>query len=606
MGKKNDGWFDNLVDLFETGVQKFAKNRLFGTKNAQGEYEWVTYEHVGNRVDNLRAGLASLGLKKGHAIGGIFNNRVEYPVVAFATYGIGGRWIPMYLKERPQVWKYIINDADVKCLVVNDEEIYDQIMDFKEELPNLEHIYIIETQKENSLDALEAEGAKNPVESIKPDPSDIACLIYTSGTTGDPKGVLLSHYNLTTNAQAGYNGFYSELDEDSVSFNILPWAHSYGFTAELNNWLQFGGSIGFMESTDTLIEDLPKVAPTHLIAVPRVFNKIYNGLNKKFEDEGGIKQKLFNKAMELAKKKRETGKDGLMYKILKKLVIDKIREAFGGRLKSSFTSSAVMNVEVAKFFIDLGINCYDAYGMTELSPAVSINSPVSGWKLGSVGKAVENVTIKIDQERVEDGSKDGEIIVYGPNVMQGYHNKPEKTKEVITPDGGMRTGDRGWLDEDGFLYITGRFKEEYKLENGKYVHPASIEEDMKLLPYIANAFVFGEGKRYNVALVVPDLDIIREYAEQIQLKSVGKFEEFIKSPAVRQLLRTEIQTHLAKTYGGYEIPKRFWYITDDFTVDNGLLTQTLKLKRRNVVKKYGEVIDYLYEKGIPEEIELDL
>ncbi len=183
--------------------------------------------------------------------------------------------------------------------------------------------------------------------------------------------------------------------------------------------------------------------------------------------------------------------------------------------------------------------------------------------------------------------------------MKGYHNKPEATAQVIVEKNGkrgVRTGDRGWLDEDGFLYITGRFKEEYKLENGKYVHPASMEEDMKLIPWIQNAFVFGEAKPYNVALIVPNLDVIQDYAKLIRFRGTKSFDEFIKTKEVRDLIAKEIQAHLSKTYGGYEIPRRFWYITEDFTVDNGMLTQTMKLKRRNIVKKYKDTLEYLYSK----------
>ncbi len=600
MGKYNDGWFTNLVDLFETGVEKFRNNRLFGVKNPEGDYEWMSYGEIGERVANFRGGLASLGVGKGDLVGGIFGNCPEYAVTCFATYGLGASWVPMYLKELTQTWKYIINDSKMKVLIVNDEEVYEKIMSFKDECPNLEHVYVIETEREESFAALEKIGQEKPIDSIKPSPDDIAVIIYTSGTTGDPKGVMLSHKNITSNAQAGYNLFHDELTEDTVAFSILPWAHSYAYTAELNNWFQFGGSIGLMDDITTLIDDLPKVAPTILMAVPRVFNMIHAGIHRKMEEEGGLKLKLFHKALELAKEKRETGKAGFMYKLLYAMVIKKIQGKFGGRLTTSLTASAAMNVEIAKFFIDIGINCYDAYGLTETSPAVTMNTP-KDWRLGSVGKPVEKVTVKIDKERVSEESDDGEIIVYGPNVMQGYLNKPEKTKEVMTPDGGFRTGDRGRIDEDGFLFITGRFKEEYKLENGKYVHPAGIEEDMKLLPYIANAFVYGDGKRYNVALVVPDFDVIREMTEKLNIQSADDFSEFIKSKEVRKLLRQEIKAHLAKKYGGYEIPKRYWYLTEDFTVDNGILTQTLKLKRRKVMEKYGEIIDYLYEKGIPEE-----
>jgi long-chain acyl-CoA synthetase len=593
---KINGNFPTCVDIFEHGFKTYTNNRLYGVKNKAGEYEWVTYKYIGDRADNLRAGLASLGIKKNDAVGGIFNNRPEYAVTCIATMGLGAWWIPMYLKEMPQIWKYIINDVPVKVLIVNDEAVYDQIMAMKSEMPKLEHIIIIESQKENSLANLEKKGAEKPVPVNKPTPKDIACMIYTSGTTGDPKGVLLSHSNLTSNVQGAFNGYHTQLDTSTVSFNILPWAHSYGFVAEFLNWYQFGGSTGFMESSEKLVEDLPKVAPTVMIAVPRIFNKVYDGIHHKMKAAGGAKLALFNAAKAAAKAKRETGKAGFKFKLLDKLVFKKVRALFGGRLLMSVTSSAVMNIDVGNFFYDLGIPCYDCYGMTELSPAATMNSPDAGWKLGSVGKAIEKVTIKIDKERCGADSKDGEIVVYGPNVMQGYHNKPDKTKEVMTPDGGIRTGDRGWMDNEGYVYITGRFKEEYKLENGKYIHPASIEGESKLLPYIANTLVFGDGKPFNVALVVLDFTALANYAADIGLSPCPKnYAEFMADENAVKLVTKALNDHLGKSFLGSEVPRKYAFIKDDFTVENGMLTQTLKLKRRIVLENYKKQLDELYK-----------
>jgi long-chain acyl-CoA synthetase len=273
-------------------------------------------------------------------------------------------------------------------------------------------------------------------------------------------------------------------------------------------------------------------------------------------------------------------------------VFEKIRQRFGGRLEGALTGSATMNTEVAQFFFDIGIPVYDCYGLTETSPAVTMNCPAS-YRLGSVGQTVERVKVVIDKSVVEPEAQDGEIIVYGPNVMQGYHNKPDDTKAVMTDDGGFRTGDRGKFDKDGFLFITGRIKEQYKLENGKYVFPAAIEEDIKLMPSVANAFIYGEGKPYNVCLVYPDFSFLAGYAREHNIPDIPK--EMASDSHIREYLINEINAALKGRYGGYEIPKKFIFLTEDFTLENGMLTQTMKVKRNVVVDRYRGDLEALYK-----------
>jgi long-chain acyl-CoA synthetase len=591
---------DNLVEMFEISAAKYPNNLLIGEKDAAGEYQWVTYGQIAKRIDNLRAGLAGLGLKAGEAAGIVANNRKDWLVGEIATQGLGAAWVPMYEKELLNTWKYIIKDAAVKILFVSKPEIYEKIKDFPKEIPTLKHIYIIDSTGENTMASLEAKGAAKPVPAIHPKPSDIAVLIYTSGTTGEPKGVLLSHGNLSSNVIAG-SAWFPILTEKSRSISMLPWAHSFGITAELHAFTSKGASIGIMGSIETLVEDMPKVQPTFMITVPRIFNKVYNGVNAKMKEEGGIKLTLFNMALAAAKAKRETGKASFKYKLLDKVVFKKIRAKFGGMLEAAVTGSAPMNIDIAKFFIDIGIPTYDAYGMSETSPAITMNSPLMGNKLGSVGKPVIQTKVVIDRSRTGEDAEDGEILCFGPQCMVGYHNKPDKTKEVIVEMNGMRgvrTGDRGRLDDDGFLYITGRFKEEYKLENGKYVHPESLELEMKVLPWVLNCVVYGAGKEYNVALVVPDLKLLQHMADELNL-SVKAEELFDTSnPAAQkfeELLSLELQNHLKKTFGGYEIPRKFAFIKEDFSLENGMLTQTMKLKRRVVMEKYEAMLEALYK-----------
>jgi long-chain acyl-CoA synthetase len=588
---------DNLVDLFEKSVAKHGSNKLFGTKNKADVYEWVTYDQVAKRVDDLRAGLAAEGIGKGDGVGLIANNRTEWAIIAFATFGLGARFIPMYEAELVATWKYIISDSGVKLLFLSKPEVMEKFSEVRDSLPDLNKVVLIEGDGPDTLAALESKGREKPVPSIKPDTDDIAVLIYTSGTTGEPKGVLLSHGNFSSNAiDAG--SCFPDLNPGDRSLSILPWAHSFGITADLFNFINIGGSIGFVGSVQTIVEDLGKAQPTFLIAVPRIFNKVYDGLWAKMNEEGGLPKKLFVMGVESAKKKRELAEAGktsmwtnVKYNLADKIVFKKIRDTFGGKIVGAVTGSALMNPEIAYFFSDLGIPTYDCYGLTETSPAATMNHPAKN-KIGTVGSAIPNVKIVIDSSVVDAGATDGEIIVYGPNVMKGYHNKPEATAAVMTPDGGFRTGDRGKLDDEGFMKVTGRIKEQYKLLNGKYVFPSSIEEDIKLLPLVANAMIYGEGKEFNICLVVPDFEVLIKQAEKKGLPTEPA--ALIADKTACEMVSDQITSALKGDYASYEIPRKFVFLEEDFTLENGMLTQTLKLKRRVVVDTFSEEIEGSY------------
>jgi long-chain acyl-CoA synthetase len=410
--------------------------------------------------------------------------------------------------------------------------------------------------------------------------------------------VLLSQGNVTNNAHTAIVSF-NYMDENEVTLSILPWAHVFGL-GELIIMCHLGASIGLAESATTVAEDLSLVKPTFLVAVPRVFNKVYDGLWTKMNEEGGLARKLFVMGVESGKKKRELAALGkscfmtnLKFKIADAIVFKKIREKLGGRLIGSMTGSAAMNPEISYFFWDIGIPLYDAYGLTETSPGATMNCP-SKYKIGSVGPVMDKCKIVIDKSVVGPDAKDGEIIIYGPNVMQGYYNKPEATAAVMTADGGFRTGDRGRLDEEGFLFITGRLKEQFKLENGKYVFPVAIEEDIKLNHFIENAMVYGEGREFNVCLVIPDFIALDKWAEKNNLPK--DHEQLIKMDEVKNFLTNEIINSLSGKYATYEIPRKLIFISEPFTLQNGTLTQTMKLKRRVVFEKYKDQIAASYGK----------
>lgn len=588
---------DNLVEWWIESEEQHRDLPLFLLHNNRGGLDQVTYGETGKGIAEIRGGLAALGIGPGDAVGIIANNRPEWAELAFAVFGRKARYVPMYEKELEKIWKYIIKDSDIKFLLVSKPEIYEKVKDLPAEIPGLENIYIIESEAENSLAALKKLGQDNPTPPLIPGHEDIAVLIYTSGTTAEPKGVLLSHGNITYNALTGCR-LFPELQEGYVGISMLPWAHSYAITAELTSWIHFGGTLGFMRDATTLAEDMRLVRPHFLVSVPRVFNKVYDTIQLRMSDAGGLKKKLFDAACAAARKKRELSAAGrsslflnLKVRLFDKLVFAKIREVVGGRIVGAMTGSAVMNKEIAEFFSDIGISIYDCYGLSETAPGVTMNSSTA-WKIGSVGKVMPGQKVVIDQSVSEEEADDGEIIVYGPNVMKGYHNKPLETAAVMTTDGGFRTGDRGRFDEEGFLWITGRIKEQYKLTNGKYVFPAAIEEVIKLMPLVANAMVYGDGRPYNICLVRPDFEFAARWAEQEGLTADPDL--LLTNPGFRVMLIEEIRTHLKKSFGRYEIPEKYLLIKEDFTVENRMLTQTLKLKRREVLERYASEIEALY------------
>jgi long-chain acyl-CoA synthetase len=590
--------YNTLVEIYEQSIAKFKSQPLFGTKQG-GEWRWITYGEFAEQVDAARGALAALGVGKGDRVAIIANNRSEWAVLAYATYGIGAAYVPMYESQLDKDWKFILKDCGAKVLVAANESIRDRVTKFRGEVPELQHLVVLDGAPSDTaitFGELLDKGRSSPAGIVRPNPDDIAGFIYTSGTTGNPKGVLLTHRNLANNVSAMEEVFPMSTDDRSLSF--LPWAHSFGQVVELHGLFLMGASMAIAEAVDKIVDNLGEVRPTLLFSVPRIFNRIYDGLQKRMAEEGGIKKKLFDAAManeqrrkQLAEQGKSSGIADFKHNMFDKLVFSKVRERFGGQLKYAFSGGAAISREVAEFIDNLGIMVYEGYGLTETSPIATANWPGSR-KIGSVGRPIPGVTIKIDTEATGDPTN-GEIVVYGHNVMKGYHGLPEENELVFTEDGGFRTGDMGRMDRDGFVYITGRVKEQYKLENGKYVVPTPLEEQLKLSQYIVNVMVYGDNKPYNVALVIPDMDSVRKWASE-HGADTSDDAKLAQDPKVKELLRGELERYSAE-FKQYEKIKSFTVAFEDFTTDNGMLTPTLKVKRRVVMERYGEEIVQLYD-----------
>lgn len=588
--------FESLVQVFNASTSHFRDRALFGVKR-EGQWEWMTYGQWGDQVRRVRTGLEKLGVEAGDRVAVIANNSPEWAVAAYASYGLGAAYVAMYESQLDKDWKHILADCGAKVLFVANDEIAARVRAFRDELPDLREIVLFSgkpAKGEHSFgDLLQNE----PSELTDPGPDAIADFIYTSGTTGAPKGVKLSHRNLAYNVSAIHDVFPMEPDDRSLCF--LPWAHSFGQTVELHGLLSMGASLGLAEAVDKIVANLAEVRPTLFISVPRVFNRIYDGLHARMKEEGGLKKKLFEAAVDTAQQRRRLADQGkssawldFKFKILDGLVFSKVRERFGGRLKYAFSGGAAISKEVAEFVDDLGITVYEGYGLSETSPIATANYP-GARKIGSVGKPIPGVKVEIDIAATEDPTQ-GEVIIYGHNIMQGYHNLDEANAEVLVEKDGMRgfrSGDMGRIDDDGFLFITGRVKEQYKLLNGKYVVPTPLEEKIKLSPYVSNIMVHGVNREYNVAVVVPDYEALKGWAEEKGLDPDPS--SLAKNEQVHALMKEEVD-RLSADFKGYEKVRKIFVGEEDFTTENGMLTPTLKLKRRVVQQRYGDALESLY------------
>jgi long-chain acyl-CoA synthetase len=592
----------SLVDLLEVSATSYGTRPLFLTKGqGASANRWVetTYGQFMEMVDHLRGGLAALGVERNDRIGIIAGNRIEWAVAAYATYGLGAAFVPMYESQHDKDWAFIARDSGLKVLFVANAAIHARVTDFARSIPTLRHVVLLSPEGAPlTYPSLLKQGAEKPTPPVHPAASDTAALVYTSGTTGEPKGVVLSHGNIVSNVLTLRGIILStEKPEEHRTLSFLPWAHAFGHTAELHMLIASGSSMGIAEGVEKIVDNIKEVKPTALVAVPRVFNRIYAGVQKLIAAKPPVIQWLFRQGLDAARRKAQGHRLGLRQALLllvaDRLVFAKIRARFGGRLKFAISGAASLAKEVAEFIDGIGITVYEGYGLTETSPIATANIP-GHRKMGSVGRPIPGVRIVIDTSMTKDPGN-GEVIIYGPNVMQGYHNRDRESRAVFTADGGLRTGDMGYLDQDNYLFITGRIKEQYKLANGKYVVPSPLEDLLKLSPFLSNVMIYGDNRPYNVALVVPAADAVLEWAGEVGLAS-RDFAELLEDPKVKEKIASEIE-RLSSDFKRYERIRAFKLIAEDFTQQNEMLTPSMKLRRRNVMARWTHEVEKLYLEG---------
>ena len=589
-----NGSHKNLIEMLENSRQLYGDRPLYGTKR-DGIYEWTTYEQFSEKVDALRGGLASLGVSSGDKVAIICKNTEEWAVSAYATYGLCGQHIPMYETQMPSEWEYIIRDCGAKVLLAANSSIFEKTRNFPDQIDSLEHVILLTGSVEGEVTTYEdllKKGREKPVQKMEPESHAPMGMIYTSGTTGNPKGVILSHRNLIFECSVVIPLLGMSRDVRTLAF--LPWAHVFGQVAEVHGIIGCGGSAGLVDDVNTLVDELGVVKPSVFFAVPRVYNRIYDRLQEQMKEKPGLIRALFYGGLKQAKREREGETlgflDNLILLLARKIIFKKILNRFGGNLRIAVSGASALSPSVAEFINDIGISIYEGYGLSENTAALSLNYPGSR-RFGSVGKPLPGVRIEIDKTVEGSKEEDGEVQAFGENIMIGYHNLPDKTKESITEDGALRTGDLGHLDSDGYLYITGRVKEQYKLENGKYVAPAPLEESLKLSSYIDQVMLYGFNRPHNVALIVVAMPAVTQYAEDLGIS--GSTEDILNEPRIRELFKEQLK-HFGKDFKGFEHPQNFALLSEEWGIDNGLLTPTLKLKREVVEEKFKTEIEELF------------
>ena len=591
-----------MFDFLEFQLKNFPLPDMFAAKEG-GKWKTYSTQEVEDMVNKLGSGLLELGVSANDMteegrdkIAVISKNRPEWLMLDLAVQKIGAILVPIYPTISVNELKFILNDSRVKAIFVNDEDLFLKVKSINAEVPSLKHIYTFE-HVPNAVHWKEAIG-KNKNELIdqlagKIKAEDLATIIYTSGTTGTPKGVMLSHHNIVSNVLAS-NCVFEEIGVQNVrALSFLPLNHIFEKMISYI-YLYKSVSIYYAESMETIGDNLKEVKPAIFTTVPRLLEKVYERVMSKAAYLTGIKKNLFNWALSLGLKYDVTKKMGLWYHvqlgIANKLIFSKWREALGGNVKAIVTGSAACQVKLLRVFTAAQIPILEGYGLTETSPVISVNRyHPSGRMFGTVGTLIEDVEVKI--------LEDGEIVCKGPNVMMGYYKQPGLTAEVIK-NGWFHTGDIGVFVENSkdpankFLKITDRKKEIFKTSGGKYVAPQPIENKMKESKWIEQMMVTGSDQKFTGALIVPSFNALKEWCTENGMEFPGN-DKIIQNEKVLALIKDTVERY-NQNFNQVEQIKKFELLPEEWSVDGGELTPTLKLKRKVILEKYREAIARIY------------
>jgi long-chain acyl-CoA synthetase len=563
------------------------------TAKINGTWQPTSTATYVNQANAVSRALIKMGVQKGEHIALITSvNRPEWNIMDMGILQVAAVDVPLYPTISSQDYEYIFNHAGITWCFVSDAQLFDKINAIRDKVPTLKGIYSFDKldgcSHWSELLDLGADEQLQPevqsrMDSVKE--TDLATIIYTSGTTGKPKGVMLSHRNLVSNAKACIERL--PVDQNGKALTFLPVCHVY--ERMLHYLYQVTGvSIYFAESMDTIGDNLKEVQPNVFTAVPRLLEKVYDKIMARGHSLTGIKKKLFFWAVRLGEEYDTVGK-GAVYKmklaIARKLIFSKWQAALGGRCQAVASGSAALSPRLARIYLAAGIPVMEGYGLTETSPVVSVNCQTDNMvRIGSVGVPLKGVEVRI--------ARDGEILVKGPNVMMGYYREPELTAEVLEEGGWFHTGDIGEITDEGFLRITDRKKEMFKTSGGKYIAPQPMENRFKESPYIEQIMVIGENRKHPAALIVPAFAYIREWAASQDI-SLGDDASIAASEPIRRKIHDEVE-RINAHFGEWERIKKFELLPREFTVEAGEITPTLKLKRKVIMERYAAQIEKIY------------
>lgn len=569
-----------------------------------GKYHSLSYHEFYERVLLLARGLRRLGFIKGDRAAIFSENCLGWALADFAVQSVGGVGVPIYATNTGRQASYIINHSEARYVLCSSRQKYEKLLTVKDELGGVEHIISFETfagdgslprhNLEEIVDAgtplSEADRAATEASIADIRPEDLLTIIYTSGTTGVPKGVLLSQFNVMCNAEAGSRQLGLPVTE-MTTLSFLPLSHVLERTGGYYFTLLNGNHLAFAESVKTVMEDAELVKPTCMVSVPRFFEKIHSSINEMADKLPPLKRSFFEKAMEVGRQyvnrryitDEPVGLLALKYRFYDQLVFKKIRKRFGGRITHFLCGGAPLDKTINEFMWIIGLPVYTGYGLTETSPGVTINS-VGNVRFDSVGKPFEGTELKL--------APDGELLVKGPQVMQGYYKNEQATREAME-DGWLKTGDIVRIDENGFVYIVDRKKEIIVTAGGKNIAPQPIENEIRLDKYISQAILFGDEKPYLTAIVTPNFAELYDLAEKYSI-SYEDDELLVKHQKIRDIYCERIEK-LNQAYPSYKTIKYFAIVPREFSIEGGELTPTLKLKRKAIYEKYKDIVDDLYQ-----------
>ncbi len=590
-----------LTQLFFTTVDRHAGLPAAFRSKVGGAWVSITHREALERVQAISLGLRELGIKPGDKVAIVSENRPEWALTDYACLCARAADVPIYPTLTAKQTEYILRDSESVAVFCSTAAQVAKVLEVKGALPGLQQIIVFDGDVAAgrpgviSLAALEGKGravvSKHPnwkAEALSAGPEDLATLIYTSGTTGDPKGVMLSHYNIWSNVQAVLQMIPIGSGDECLS--MLPLSHSYERMVDYTLF-QAGVIVNYAESFDTVATNLQEVKPTVVLSVPRLYEKVYARVLENALSGSIIKRNIFFWAKRAGEQWATLSLAGLPIpgglalkkKLADRLVFAKLQARTGGRIRFFVSGAAPLSADIAKFFYSAGLPVIEGYGLTESSPVLTLN-PLDRIKLGTVGRAIPGVELKIAQ--------DGEILARGPNIMQGYYKLPEATKETLDVGGWLHTGDIGEIDSDGYLKITDRKKELLKTAGGKYIAPQPIEMAVKRNKFVANAMLYGDRRKFPIILIVPNFDTLERWALERSLTYATR-AELIALADVHAKIEREVMSmlsHLAK----FETPKKVVLLEKDFTIESGELTPTLKVKRRVVEQHYTGQIDAAY------------